>query len=708
MNPERWKQIERLYDAALACDADRRAAFLDRACEGDEELHLEVATLLASNDQAGSFLAAPATEVMARSVAAEGVSSPIGRRIGRYRLLSLLGLGGMGEIYLAEDAQLGRKVAIKLLPPEFTADAGRVQRFAQEARAASALNHPNIITIHEIGEAAAEVGTAHYIVTEYVEGETLRQRMAGAPQQRIEEPEAIDIALQVAAALSAAHHRGIVHRDIKPENVMVRRDGIVKVLDFGLAKLTEPPDLTTTSGLDTQAPLSARAAKTESGVVMGTARYMSPEQARGEKVDLRSDIFSLGVMLYELVAGRAPFVGASTSEVIAAILRDDPPPLTARTPEASRELGKIISRALCKDRDGRYQTAKNLLHDLNFLKQEMRIRILGLQLADSSNRDARSKSPNARPKTSSHSIRNRAALVVLLIAAISAVIPSSLRLFNEQLQRERSVETPSPEPQDKLFPRLIENLGSGVALEMAQLPSGEYEMGSNLGEGEEDESPKHKVKVDSFALGIYEVTQGQWKAVMGSGDNPSHFNGNDNLPVDNVSWALAQDFIKVLQQKTGQQGYRLPTEKEWEYAARAGSSGKWSFDDGKGELSYYAWYSKNAAKRTQPVGKKSPNKWGLFDMQGNVMELCQDWYDEDAYKPDRRNPAPRNYHVLRGGCIVCAESECRVSFRDYDESGPGKYIGFRIAMTLKSSEVKSSIPAESERVRSVNHEIVKP
>jgi serine/threonine protein kinase len=682
MKPERWKQIEKLYDAALELDADRRASFLDQVCEGDEELRREVASLLASEGQAGSFLAAPAVEVMARGVAAEGVSSPIGRRIGRYQVLSLLGAGGMGEIYLAEDMQLGRKVAIKLLPAELTTDADRLRRFEQEARAASALNHPNIITIYEIGEAHAEDGSAHYIVTEYVEGETLRRRMAGAPLRRIEAPEAIDIASQIAAALSAAHHRGIVHRDVKPENVMVRRDGIVKVLDFGLAKLTEPPGPAPTSGGDTQFPTLVRSAETESGVVMGTARYMSPEQARGEKVDARSDVFSLGVMLYELVAGRAPFVGATTSEMIAAILRDDPPPLAAHTPEASRELEKIVSRALRKDREGRYQTADDLLHDLSLLKREMLIGILGLQIADSSNRDARAKSPTARPKTSSLSIRNRAALVVLLIAAIAVVIPPSLRL----LQREHGVETPSPAPRDELFPRLIENLGSGVVLEMAQLPGGEYEMGSNLGEGEEDESPMHKVKVDSFALGIYEVTQGQWKAVMGSGDNPSHFSGNDNLPIDNVSWALAQDFIKALQQKTGQQSYRLPTEKEWEYAARAGSTRKWGFDDGKGELSDHTWYSKNAANRTQPAGKKLPNKWGLFDMLGNVMELCQDWYDEDAYKPGRRNPAPRKYHVLRGGCIVCAESECRVSFRDYDEPGPGKYIGFRIAKTLKLSE----------------------
>jgi len=182
MKPERWKQIEKLYDAALQLEAPRRAAFLDRACDGDEELRREVASLLASDAQAGSFLAAPAVEVAAKVIAAEPVSSPIGRRIGHYQVQSLLGAGGMGEIYLAQDTQLGRKVAIKLLPVEFTADAGRVRRFAQEARAVSALNHPNIITIFEIGQE----GSTHYIATEFIDGETLRQRMLSAPQRRIE------------------------------------------------------------------------------------------------------------------------------------------------------------------------------------------------------------------------------------------------------------------------------------------------------------------------------------------------------------------------------------------------------------------------------------------------------------------------------------------------------------------------------------------
>ncbi|MCI0388312.1 MAG: GAF domain-containing serine/threonine-protein kinase [Acidobacteria bacterium] len=374
MTPERWKQIEKVYDAALKKDADGRDAFLDQACEGDEELRREVASLLASDARAGSFLAAPAAEVVTKVIAAEMAASPIGRRISHYQMLSLLGAGGMGEVYLAEDTRLGRKVALKLLPVEFTADAGRVRRFTQEARAASALNHPNIITIHEIGEASTEAGSRQYIVAEYVEGETLRRRMASATGKeapsRIEALEAIDITAQIAAALSAAHEAGITHRDIKPENVMVRRDGIVKVLDFGLAKLTEPASPTTSFLVDTQAPTIDRNS-TEAGVVMGTPRYMSPEQARGEKMDARTDIFSLGVMLYEMVTGHAPFAGATTGEVIAAILRDEPPPLGRHAPDTPPELERILSRALRKAREERYQAASELLADLKRLKRRL-------------------------------------------------------------------------------------------------------------------------------------------------------------------------------------------------------------------------------------------------------------------------------------------------------------------------------------------------
>ncbi|MGH9832531.1 MAG: serine/threonine-protein kinase, partial [Blastocatellia bacterium] len=286
MTPERYREVGRLYRAALELEPARWAAYLAEACGDDVALRREVESLLDYETGGERLIDQPALEAAAQAMAedqirdgaASSAPSLIGQSVGHFRILSLLGKGGMGEVWLAEDTRLGRKVAVKLLLAEFTADAGRMRRFAQEARAVSALNHPNIITIHEIGEASAEHGATHYIVTEYVEGETLRQRLTGAPDNRINPAEAIDLAAQVAAALAAAHEAGIAHRDIKPENAMVRRDGIVKVLDFGLAKLTEvaPPVV------DSQASTLARNS-TETGVVMGTPRYMSPEQARGEK-----------------------------------------------------------------------------------------------------------------------------------------------------------------------------------------------------------------------------------------------------------------------------------------------------------------------------------------------------------------------------------------------------------------------------------------
>src|SRR5262245_20755657 len=372
MRPERWRQIERLYQAALEWDAIERAAFLDEACAGDEELRREVESLLAADEEAkksDDFLNQNALQVTARAIAEDQKQSFVGRKIGRYQVLSLLGAGGMGEVYLAQDPRLGRKLAFKFLPQEFTRNPERVQRFAREARAASALNHPNIITIHEMGEVAIEDGSLRYIVTEYVEGETLRQRMTSAPQQRIEPSEAIDIVMQIAAALSAAHEAGITHRDIKPENVMVRPDGLVKVLDFGLAKLMTPPPET----IDTDAATLAREMRTTPGIILGTLRYISPEQARGLDVDARSDIFSLGAMFYEMITGEALFAGETPADIIAAVINKEPEPLERCAREAPAELARIVRKALAKDREQRYQAAKDLLIGLKNLKLELEL-----------------------------------------------------------------------------------------------------------------------------------------------------------------------------------------------------------------------------------------------------------------------------------------------------------------------------------------------
>ncbi|HTF37831.1 MAG TPA: serine/threonine-protein kinase [Blastocatellia bacterium] len=282
----------------------------------------------------------------------------IGTRLGSYEILSRLGAGGMGEVYLARDTRLDRKVALKLLPAEFTKDENRVRRFIQEAKAASALNHPNIITIHEIGD----VDGTQFIATEFIEGRTLRHWMTSDPTNI---SGAIEVAVQIASALAAAHAAGIVHRDIKPENVMVRSDGLVKVLDFGLAKLPAKR-----SDVDTNVA-TALNINTDPGMVMGTAAYMSPEQARGLELDARTDIFSFGVVLYEVIAGRSPFRGASPSDVIASILTREPEPLLRVAPDAPHELERIVSKALEKDREERYQVIKELLLDLKKLKRRL-------------------------------------------------------------------------------------------------------------------------------------------------------------------------------------------------------------------------------------------------------------------------------------------------------------------------------------------------
>ncbi|HEY8205457.1 MAG TPA: protein kinase [Pyrinomonadaceae bacterium] len=284
-----------------------------------------------------------------------------GTKLGRYEIRSKIGEGGMGEVYLAQDTKLDRKVALKILPTEVAADPNRMSRFVQEAKAASALNHPNIITIHEIDQTDA----VHFIATEFIDGETLRNRLR---QTSIKLGEVLDVATQIASALSAAHTAGIIHRDIKPENVMLRRDGIVKVLDFGLAKLTER---ISGDSIDTEAPTRV-AVNTEPGLVMGTVSHMSPEQARGLVVDARTDIFSLGVVLYEMVARRLPFEGSTSSEVVGSILSEkEPPPLARYSREAPAELERIVSKALRKEREQRYQTTKDLLLDLQSLKQQL-------------------------------------------------------------------------------------------------------------------------------------------------------------------------------------------------------------------------------------------------------------------------------------------------------------------------------------------------
>jgi serine/threonine protein kinase len=362
MTPERWQEVEDVLQEALDRPAQERAAFLDQACAGDTELKTEAAGLIRAYEEAGDFIELPAIAQDARVIACDRSEANIGRVVGHYRIIEQLGAGGMGEVYLAEDGRLGRLVALKMLPSYFVSDDARLRRFQREARAASALNHPNILTIHEVGE----FEDARFIATEFIDGETIRALVA---TQELSLEEVLDIAIQIALALAAAHAEGIVHRDIKPENIMRRRDGIVKILDFGIAKLLEQPRPEISSEARTIIK-----AQTEAGIVMGTVGYMSPEQARALEVDERTDTWSLGVLLYEMLAGRAPFASATRADTLVSILEREPAPLLQSMKDAPaplRQLQQIVGKSLRKERSERYQTAMEMVADLKSTRQSL-------------------------------------------------------------------------------------------------------------------------------------------------------------------------------------------------------------------------------------------------------------------------------------------------------------------------------------------------
>lgn len=346
MTAERWQRIEQLVQAALECEPLNRAALLERECVGDDELRAEVESLLASAQPAENFLETNVVGHAARLFNEIDTNRPsIGRQIGPYSIHQQLGSGGMGEVYLAQDVRLGRKVALKLLDPHLVSDTKTRARFFREARLASSLDHPNICTIHEVGEAEGRP----FIAMQFVEGQTLRQVIGGRP---LALDALLSIGLQVADALATAHARGIIHRDIKPANIIVTPQGQAKVLDFGLAKLLEREEDEATTHL------------TMTGAIMGTPACMSPEQARGERVDHRTDIFSFGVVLYELATGRIPFQGRSRADVISALLNQPHAPATELNTKIPVRLSEVIDRALQKEPAERYQSMSEMVQEL--------------------------------------------------------------------------------------------------------------------------------------------------------------------------------------------------------------------------------------------------------------------------------------------------------------------------------------------------------
>ena len=433
MTPERWQQVEEVLQVALDRSPHERESFLNEACPDDEELRQDASSLVDAYDEAGDFIEEPAIAHDAHVLLSNHEQNNIGREIGPYRIVERLGAGGMGEVYLAQDRRLDRPVALKILPAYFVSDEARLRRFQREARAASALNHPNILTIHEVGE----VDRVHFITTEFIDGQTLRELIA---EEHLSLPEVLEIAIQIAEALTAAHAAGIVHRDIKPENVMRRRGGLVKILDFGIAKLLEQPSS------DSSEIATIAKAETETGVVLGTVGYMSPEQARALPVDERTDIWSLGVVLYEMLAYRAPFFGATRMDTMVAILERAPAPLFQFANSAQpfvSELQRVVSKALRKEIDERYQTAPEMLADLKKVRQQLEQ--TGAQIMDDSMRDARmlqgvneyslSRSQSETRKARSY----RYGLQVLSVAVLIASMIVTALLYRRSRLRANAV-----------------------------------------------------------------------------------------------------------------------------------------------------------------------------------------------------------------------------------------------------------------------------
>ena len=353
-----WNKAKLIFADAIKIAPAKRLAFLDEVCRGDAETRREVESLLASLDDAGSFMEQPAAHEVA-DVIRQNKALEAGRSFGHYEIIRQIGAGGMGEVYLAKDKKLDRKIAVKILNEKFSQNESNLNRFVREAKAASALNHPNILVIHEIGESE----NTHFIVSEFVEGKTLRE-ITGETSLKL--PEILDIAVQIANALSTAHTAHIVHRDIKPENIIVRPDGFVKILDFGLAKLIGQKH--SLPGLEDE---TAKQNQTAKGVILGTVNYMSPEQAKGEPVDGQTDVFSFSVLIYEMIAGRTPFAGDSMSETFANLINAEPPPLIRFATDVPDELQRIVSKMLRKNKTERYQTMPDLLTDLKSLRENL-------------------------------------------------------------------------------------------------------------------------------------------------------------------------------------------------------------------------------------------------------------------------------------------------------------------------------------------------
>ena len=697
-----------------------------------------------------------------------------GARLGHYRILALLGRGGMAEVYRAEDERLGREVALKVLPPEFAWDPERVERFEREVRAAAGLTHANIVTVYEFGQGEGQ----NFYTMALMPGGDLKERIRAHPAG-MPTAEARSVAGAMAVALDYAHRRGLVHRDVKPENILFGEDGVPRLTDFGIARA-----------------LGSGTRMTATGMSIGSPHYMSPEQARGQTVDGRSDLYSLGVVLYEMLTGRLPFDAADSFAVAYSHINDPVPNL----PRDLAQWQGVVDRLLAKSPEDRYGSAGELVQVLGASRltlpearpmppvaresdlisdapppvpvrpvmPEWTEPVPTRQVGESGTRLVEPPKPR---RTMDAAVAGAVlALAVVGIGYLALrdtsdpkdergsgggggahvrtepVRPAPVRP-TQPANREQAQEpvgygsltleldpsnarvtlpdvTPRYRPGVRLregFHRVVvraegyrdltrivtvsgdtrvriglerRQMRAGTSrvfdgIEFVWIPAGEFRMGSTGRYAYDDEKPVTRVRISrGYWLGKYEVTQGQWEGVMGG--NPSRFeNCGQDCPVERVSWNDVQAFIRKLNGRLGGERYRLPTEAEWEYAARAGTTSDTyagNVTDPRGEdpvLNRIAWYNENSGGRTHRVGRKTPNAFGLHDMMGNVWEWVGDWYGDypGGTVTDPVGPASGSLRVSRGGSCGSNARFCRSANRSRNSPGRGSNLGFRLLRT---------------------------
>jgi formylglycine-generating enzyme required for sulfatase activity/predicted Ser/Thr protein kinase len=697
-----------------------------------------------------------------------------GSSFGRYRIERTLGHGGMGSVFLAHDTQLDRPVALKIphIPPGSAPDV--LRRFYREARAAAALDHPNLCPVYDVGE----VDGTPYLTMAYIDGRPLSQLIGherALPQRQV-----AAVIRKLALALQEAHDRGVVHRDLKPANVLVSRKKDLVIVDFGLARREDSGD----------------SRLTQSGMILGTPAYMAPEQVAGEldQIGPASDIYSLGVILYEMLSGRTPFEG-SAALVLGQIVAAEPEPVSAVRPDVDPPLAAICKKAMAKKPDARYAAMGEFAAALSaYLRGEAEpgsppdemlpipvagpppatagsetligrfvdrfgSREAGAPLPIRMNEPPEPVAAGGRPR---RPISRRAALVAAGAAALLALLgvviyvatdkgTVKIELSDPQAKAAVKVELPPklaaiqvteipsrpgqptgvppsmrPEvpagrgPSGTNLGEPLPALGSvtnSIGMTLRLIPAGEFLMGSpdSDASAEPDEKPRHRVRITKpFYLSLTEVTQGQYRAVMG--DNPSQYKGSEDLPVEQVSWLDAVTFCNSLSEREGRRGcyrieapvvslaggdgYRLPTEAEWEYACRAGTTTRFVFGDDAKALGQYAWYDANSEGRTHAVGQRQPNAFGLYDLQMNVWEWCWDGYDGPYYNRspanDPRGPEPRALRVIRGGSLCDDWRYGRSAKRaGVPPESRGGNVGFRVARAQSGVVSKAGTPTES-------------